>query len=124
MLKPWHVELLLQAKPQTMFFAYDTPDDYEPLAEAGKLLKEAGFTPKSRIPFAYVLMGYLKDTQESAEKRCIDTLKAGFIPFAMLHMGRDGKYTQTDWTTGWDNIRRRWIRQAVIYTRNKEFFKD
>jgi len=122
LLKPWHIELLHSAKPQEMFFAYDTPDDYEPLVEAGKLIKEAGFTLKSRVPRAYVLMGYPKDTQEAAEKRCVDTLKAGFIPFGMLHMGKDGKHTQPDWAKGLDNITRRWTRQAIIYSRHKELF--
>jgi hypothetical protein len=120
-LKPWHVELLLQAKPQEMFFAYDTPDDYEPLIEAGKMLKEAGFTIKSRVPRAYVLMGYPNDTKEAAEQRCIDTLKAGFIPFGMLYTDKQGN-KQTDWHTGWDNIQRRWSRQAIIYNRHKEYF--
>jgi hypothetical protein len=123
LLKPWHVNLLAQSKPQEMFFAYDTPDDYEPLVEAGKLIKDAGFTLRSRVPRAYVLMGYQKDTQEAAEKRCVDTLKAGFMPFGMLHMGKDGKHTQPNWAKGWDNIQRRWTRQAIIYSRYKEFFK-
>lgn len=105
-----------------MFFAYDTPDDFEPLLEAGKMLKEAGFTLKSRVPRAYVLMGYPKDTQEEAEKRCVDTLKAGFMPFGMLYKDDKGN-SQEGWNTGWDNIQRRWTRQAIIYTRHKEFFK-
>jgi hypothetical protein len=121
-LRPWHVELFLKAKPQEMFFAYDTPDDYEPLVEAGKMLKEAGLTIKSRVPRAYVLMGYRNDTIEKAEQRCIDTLKAGFIPFAMVYRDSEGK-VDTSFTTGWDNIQRRWTRQAIIYSRHKEYFE-
>jgi hypothetical protein len=122
LLKPWHIELFLQSKLKNMFFAYDTPDDYEPLVEAGSMLKEAGIFIKSRIPQAYVLMGYPKDTQERAEQRCIDTLKAGFIPFAMLYRDENGNVAR-GWNEGWDNIVRRWIRQAVIYTRHKQYFK-
>lgn len=37
-LKDWHVEGLRNLHPKEIFFAYDTPDDYEPLVEAGKKL--------------------------------------------------------------------------------------
>jgi len=30
-LKPWHAERLYRLKTKRMYFAYDTPDDYEPL---------------------------------------------------------------------------------------------
>jgi hypothetical protein len=89
-LKPWHVELLHAVRPKEMFFAYDTPDDYEPLLTAGRMLDEAGFTLSSRKKFAYVLVGFPSDTFEKAEKRCIDTLVAGFIPFAMLYKDETG----------------------------------
>lgn len=96
LLKPWHVNLLLDAKPSEMFFAYDTPDDLEPLFEAGKVLREAGFTLKKRKIFAYVLMGYPSDTFAEAEKRCKLALMAGFIPFAMLHMDESG-FQDPEW---------------------------
>ncbi len=117
LLKSWHIELLLQAKPNSMFFAYDTPDDYEPLVIAGRLLKEAGFTLKKRKSFAYVLMGYPGDTFEKAEKRCRDTLKAGFIPFAMLHMDQNGFQDPE-----WNKFQSSWCRVAAIVSSNKEFF--
>ena len=47
-LKPWHCELLADLKPQQMFFAYDTPDDWEPLVEASKILDEHGFESSFR----------------------------------------------------------------------------
>lgn len=62
LLKPWHVELFLKAKVKQMFFAYDTPDDYEPLVIAGKMLKDAGYKLKSKIAFCYCLIGYKNDT--------------------------------------------------------------
>jgi len=43
LLEPWHVDLLAKLKPEQMFFAYDTPDDYEPLRAAADILREAGF---------------------------------------------------------------------------------
>jgi len=116
-LKPWHVDLMLQVKPSQIFFAYDTPDDYEPLAEAGKLLQSAGFTLQKRKTFSYVLMGYPGDTFEKAEERCKDSLRAGFIPFAMLHMHESGFQDPT-----WKAFQRSWCRVAAIVTSNKEFF--
>lgn len=81
LLKEWHIEELKKLNPLHMFFAYDTPDDKDPLFEAGKLLKKHGFT--NRKLRAYVLIGYPKDTFEKAEERLYDTLKAGFMPMAM-----------------------------------------
>jgi hypothetical protein len=117
-LEPWHVELMQELKPSEMFFAYDTPDDYEPLIVAGKMLDEAGFTLKSRKKLCYCLIGYPKDTFEKAEKRLIDILKAGFIPFAMLYKNEKGEEDET-----WRRFQRLWSRPAIIVSRNKEFFK-
>lgn len=119
LLKPWHIDLLLEVKPSQLFFAYDTPDDYEPLVRAGKLLQDAGFTMKKRKNFAYVLMGYPDDTFDAAKKRCLDTLRAGFIPFAMLHMDDSGYQDP-----GWGPFQRSWSRPAAIVSSNKEFFKN
>lgn len=44
-LKPWHCDLLRESKTKRMYFAYDTPDDYEPLVCAGKMLRDAGIKP-------------------------------------------------------------------------------
>jgi hypothetical protein len=117
-LKPWHVDLLLEANPQEMFFAYDTPDDYEPLVQAGKMFAEVGFDLKSRKKFAYVLIGYPKDTFEQAEKRLMDTLKAGFIPFAMLYKDEDGNED-----TRWRKFQRPWARPAIIVSNHREYFE-
>lgn len=117
LLKPWHVELLQKVKPKEMFFAYDTPDDYEPLVHAGKMLKEAGFTLRSRKAFCYCLLGYKGDTFEKAEKRLQQTLDAGYMPFAMLYKDEDGKEDQS-----WKTFQRLWTRPAIIVSRNKEKF--
>ncbi len=117
LLKTWHIDLVLEVKPDQMFFAYDTPDDYEPLIAAGKLLQDAGFILRKRKTYAYVLMGYPEDTFEEAEKRCIDTLKAGFIPFAMLHMDENG-FQDPEWGA----FQRAWCRVAAIVSSHKEFF--
>lgn len=107
-LKPWHVQLILDLKPAQMFFAYDSPDDYEPLVEAGKMLSKTGIKwgHKAR---AYVLIGYPKDTFISAEKRLHDTAKAGFFPMAMLWRDSSGIRNQD-----WKSFQRTWARPAII----------
>jgi hypothetical protein len=47
-LKPWYVTELAKLKPAEMFFAYDTPNDREPLYEAGKMLAEARYGKRAR----------------------------------------------------------------------------
>ena len=116
-LKPWHVDLLAEAKPKEMFFAYDEPRDYEPLVVAGKMLAAAGYTLKKRKNYCYVLIGYPDDTFSKAEKRLIDTLKAGFIPFAMQYRDESG-FKDPEW----GRFQRSWARPAAIVASHKEFF--
>ena len=114
LLKQWHVDELIKLKPKDMFFAYDTPDDREPLYEAGKILKRSGF--KIRDPMrAYCLCGYPKDTFEKAENRFIDCIKAGFMPMAMLY--RDNKGLRDP---NWAKFTRQWIRPAIVNQKIKE----
>jgi len=108
-MKPWHVELLRNLKPKQMFFAYDTPDDYEPLWEAGKMLLDAGFTTASHTLRAYVLCGYPHDTFEQAGKRIIETITAGFMPMAMAWTPNNGKADPT-----WKKWQRQWARPAIM----------
>ena len=68
LLRPWHVDLLRESRTQRMYFAYDTPDDYEPLVEAGRLLQAGGFERKSHKACCYVLIGYRGDTMEAGGK--------------------------------------------------------
>lgn len=108
-LEDWHVELLRQVRPKQIFFAYDTPDDYEPLREAGRKLLAAGWTVKSKTLRAYVLIGYPHDTFEAAKLRLLHTLDAGFTPMAMLWRDRGNETTQE-----WRRFQRRWARPAMI----------
>jgi len=113
-LEQWHIEELRKIKPAKIFFAYDTPDDKEPLFEAGNVLKKSGF--KICHPLrAYVLCGYKNDTFEKAEKRFTDTIKAGFLPMAMLYRDetgiRDPAWVKFVWP---------WIRPAAIHQKQKE----
>lgn len=58
LLTPGMAARLKELNPKTMFFAYDTPDDYEPLVEAGKYLRNAGFKKTNHQARCYVLIGY------------------------------------------------------------------
>jgi hypothetical protein len=113
-LKPWHIEELVKIKPVEIFFAYDTPNDREPLYEAGEMLKAAGFNSCHPLR-AYVLIGYPGDTFEKAESRLFDCLNAGFTPMAMLYRDKIGKRDPA-----WIKFAWPWARPASIYAKRKE----
>jgi hypothetical protein len=100
---------LKELNPVTMFFAYDTPDDYEPLRQAGKYLRYAGFKKSNQQARCYVLDGYKNDTFEKAEKRLWQTWEAGFFPFAMLYRDGAGKYD-----IEWKRFQREWANPFII----------
>jgi hypothetical protein len=112
--KAWAYKLSILRIKQ-IFFAYDTPDDLEPLQQAGKYLQEAGFAvhPHSHALRAYVLVGYPKDTFEQAEMRLKQTMEAGFTPMAMLWKDETGKRDPV-----WAKFQREWARPAIIYANN------
>mgnify|MGYP005797821453 FL=1 len=114
-LKRWHVELLKEVKTRRMYFAYDTPDDYEPLVNAGKMLKEGGFTVQSHVLGCYVLIGYRGDTFSKAEKRLEETIKAGFVPYGMLYRDSNGVVDSQ-----WKRFQREWARPAIIFSKIKQ----
>lgn len=115
LLRPWHVDLLRESRTQRMYFAYDTPDDYDPLVEAGRLLQAGGFERKSHKACCYVLIGYRGDTMEAAEKRLRDAWKAGFIPYAMLYRDEKGIVDSE-----WRKFQRLWVRPAIVMSQLKE----
>lgn len=114
-LKPWHCQLLRESKAERMYFAYDTPDDYEPLVEAGRMLMEAGITPKSHVMACYNLIGYRGDTFDRAQKRLEKTIQAGFMPYAMLYRDEHGKVDRE-----WAKFQREWLRPAIVSTKFAE----
>jgi len=83
-------------RPETIFCAYDTPDDLEPLQKAGNLLIDAGFTRASKKLRAYVLCGWKNDTHEKARGRMFEAWQAGFFPFGMVLMNEKGTIP-ADW---------------------------
>jgi len=111
-LKQWHVDKLRELKPKQMFFAYDTPDDLEPLKAAGMMLLKAGFTTTSHALRAYVLCGYQGDTMDKARVRMHETTSAGFMPMAMLYRDQQGKRDPE-----WMRWARTWARPAMMANR-------
>ncbi len=113
-LKPWHVEELAKLRPAEMFFAYDTPNDREPLYTAGEMLKTAGF--KMCHPLrAYVLIGYPGDTFDKAEWRLLDCAKAGFLPMAMLYRDETGERDPE-----WIRFNWRWANPVIAKSKCRE----
>ncbi|MDR2887687.1 MAG: hypothetical protein LBV26_06795 [Bacteroidales bacterium] len=106
---------LFELKPVTMFFAYDEPADYEPLIEAGKLLRQAGFKSSNHQARCYVLCGYRGDTFDKAERRMYQAWEAGFFPFAMLYRDFKGEYKQD-----WKQFQRQWANPFITATKLKE----
>ena len=99
---------LKELKPESLFFAYDTPEDYEPLRQAGRYLLDAGFTKESHTLRCYVLIGYKGDTYEKAEKRLHEAWDSGFMPFAMLYRDFKGEVSER-----WKQFQREWANPVI-----------
>jgi hypothetical protein len=108
LLQSWHVELLSNIRLSQMFFAFDTPDDEEPLRNASAMLLDAGFNRQKLR--CYCLIGYPRDTFDAAEKRLRLCLELEFFPMAMLWRDDNGKTDKQ-----WRLFQREWARPAIIY---------
>ena len=104
-LKEWHIEWLIRLKPRSAFFAYDEPNDLEPLVNASRLLNKAGIL-KNNIYGCYVLIGYKGDTILNAEQRLNKTVELGFFPQAML-FNRKKDYD-------WRHFQREWANKKIV----------
>lgn len=106
-LQDWHVDFFKILHPKQLFCAYDTPDDYEPLIIAGQMLHKAEIPFNSRR--CYVLCGFHGDTKDKAENRMLKTIKAGFIPMAMVYRNYNGSYDYS-----WSKFQKEWTRPAIM----------
>jgi len=111
-LKPWMAEELRRLRPKQLFFAYDTPDDLEPLRVAGRMLLDEGFTVSSHSLRCFVLCGYPRDTMDEADTRMREAMDAGFTPMAMLYRGKQGHRDRE-----WARFQRAWARPAMIHAK-------
>lgn len=107
--QPWVATALRSIRPKTVFFAYDTPDDWEPLVRAAEMCWQAGFTKASHCLRAYVLCGFQKDTMQEAERRMRQVLNLGMVPMAMLWRDQSGKRNPA-----WRTFQRIWARPASV----------
>lgn len=109
---PTYAELFVDLKPNQIFMAYDTPDDWEPMVEAVRLLKAAGINMASHPLRAYVLIGWPKDTFEAAEARCRQVLSLGVMPMSMLFRDKAGKAEPR-----WRKFQWEWSNPTIVGTK-------
>lgn len=113
-LQDWHVQWLVRLKPERFYFAYDTPDDYEPLVMAARTVIRAGF--KYWHVGVYVLIGWPKDNMQAAQKRLESVCQLGMKPMAMLWRGEDGKVD-----TSWRRFQREWANHTIVGAKMKAY---
>jgi hypothetical protein len=73
------------------------------------MLFAGGFRRGTHAMRAYVLIGYPRDTFDSAETRLRDCISAGFLPMAMLYRDKEG-HTEKEWR----KFQRLWARPAIV----------
>lgn len=114
-LQPWHAELMKEAGSRRIYCAYDTPDDLEPLIEASKIFRAAGFTETSNTLMCYCLIGWKGDTFDAADLRLRQAVEAGFMPFAMLYRDEKGNTDEE-----WRRFQRTWAAPQIVGTKIRE----
>lgn len=118
-MRPWIADLLREVKPSSAYFAYDTPDDYDPLVSAVDLLKKHGaFYQSERIYSCYVLIGYRGDTFDQAEKRLNQVMSLGLMPMAMRY--QIGKQQNNDY---WKGFVREWTNKYIVGVKYSKYWK-
>ncbi len=110
-----HAGWMVRLKPHVLFFAYDTPDDYEPLVSAAAICKQAGLiTGKHRIR-CYVLCGWREDTLAAANDRMEAVASLGIMPMAMLfNLGAEISEKRE-----WMRFQREWARPTIVGSKMK-----
>lgn len=112
-LTDWQADLLCDLHPERLFFAYDTPDDWEPLVVAVRKLTDRGMPTAGHRIRAYVLCGHPRDTMDAAEKRLRDALSIGVFPMAMLWRDNEGRRDPE-----WMRFARTWANPTIIGARH------
>jgi hypothetical protein len=79
-----------------------------------KLFKEADYFSHNTLR-TYVLIGYLGDTFDDAERRLQRVKDIGVCPMAMLYRDFSGAVTPDK---DWKRLQRLWARPALIYRKN------
>lgn len=118
LLTPYYAKRMYELRPKSLYFAYDTPDDLDPLIQAGRYLLDTGFTKPSHVLRAYVLIGYRGDTFDKAIERLTATWDAGFFPMAMLYRDQKGSYDKD-----WRRLQREWANPIITAVKCNELDK-
>ena len=111
----YHAKWMAKLKPEVTMFAYDTPDDWEPLVAASNILYGYNLLSGHNVR-CYVLIGYRGDTIEKAEIRLKNTLSLGYMPFAMLYNLEQGRE--------WKRFQREWANATIIGSKMRKFSLD
>lgn len=109
-------ELLMSIKPETMYTAYDTLDDYEHLRAMSQMMHNAGLSWKSHQVKCYMLCGYPEDSFEAADKRANQIMELGFLPFAMLYRNESGERDKE-----WRKFQREWANAFIVGKKYSNF---
>lgn len=117
-LEPWHVDRLAKLRPKVMWFAYDTPDDYEPLLAAARMLGDAGLISAGHVACCYVLIGWENDTIDKAEERLRRVVRLGLFPQAML-LNR-GRHFEEAKRSQWRRFAREWSNKVIVGAKMRE----
>lgn len=115
-LRPWHVDLIRRANVRACTSRMIRPTIWNRLSKPGNSCVNGGISAASHRACCYVLIGYPSDTMTKAEARLIETIQAGFMPYAMLFRGFDG---QTD--PEWRRFQREWVRPQYVGAKMREY---
>lgn len=120
LLEAWHLEYLVKLKPTSLFFAYDTSDDYEPLVEAAKLLRHYNMIRKGNHAIrCYVLIGWKNDKIDKANERLEKVARLGYMPFAMLYNhGEEREQDRKEWVS----FARTWANPWIVGTKFRNLY--
>lgn len=108
----WFADRICEIGIKQAFFAYDKPNDQEPLYEALKLLRER-HCDRNKL-CCYVLVGYQDDTPSQALQRLEWVVQQGATPFAMYYRSDNDK---KEITPEWHKFVRLWSRPALIFSK-------
>lgn len=118
LMRPWIADLLVWLKPRSAFFAYDTPDDRDPLDETARMLRAAGFPFNGHALACFVLIGYPGDTFERAEERLWFVAEREIMPYAMLYRPPVGEMNKS-----WQSFQREWCHTMIAGMKVRHFAK-
>jgi len=114
LLKPWHVDLLKQARIDQMFFACDSWKGLLDLLRISSMLKDFPRYKKR----CYVLVGFMDESPLDAELRCLLVWALGFLPFAMRYKSGSEK---AKFDPAWSKFLKTWCRPAATKAHMKAF---